>query len=435
MRVAFYTLGCKVNQYETEAMRALFAAAGHHTVDFDEEADVYVVNTCTVTNTGDKKSRQMISRARKKAPHAQIVVTGCYSQRAPEEVIKLPGVALVLGTKDRLRIVELVEAAGKKTANAVAKLGPNEAFEPLSAMREGKTRAYLKIQDGCDRFCTYCVIPYVRGGVRSRALPDVKKEMESLAQAGFCEIVLTGIHLMSYGKDLKGGISLLDAIAQANDIDGVRRIRLSSLEPQFLGDDFVLALARNPKVCRHFHLSMQSGSESVLKRMARRYTPSEYADCVKRLKEKMPGCAVTTDVIAGFPGETQAEFEETLDFVREMGFARIHVFPYSRREGTKAAKMEGQLPQNVKAERAARLIGLGKELEREYALSHLEKTVGVLFETYADGVVSGHTDTYLYVGAKGAPALVGSIGDVRIKDVFTQPIEGVIMEPGGSENE
>ncbi|MBQ6692289.1 MAG: MiaB/RimO family radical SAM methylthiotransferase, partial [Clostridia bacterium] len=261
----------------------------------------------------------------------------------------------------------------------------------------GRTRAHLKIQEGCDRFCTYCIIPYARGPIRSRPLAEVRAELTKLANAGYKEVVLTGIHLMSYGRDLEKGVTLLDAIREADDIDGIERIRLGSLEPQMLTDEFVSTLANDKKVCRQFHLSLQSGSKTVLERMRRRYTPEEYAECVRRLREKMPECAVTTDIIVGFPGETEQEFEETLQFARDVALARIHVFPYSRREGTVAASMPGQLSRGVKAARASKLGTLAKELEQQYASSFVGTVQDVLFEEREGECFSGHTDTYLKV--------------------------------------
>lgn len=429
MKAAFCTLGCKVNQYDTEAMRELFENAGYETVDFSEPADVYVVNTCTVTQTGDKKSRQMISRAHALSPAAKIVVAGCYAQRAPEEVLALPGVSLVIGTKDRAHVVELVEALRQEKTTAVSDLRTERVFEPLTASREGRTRAHLKIQEGCDRFCTYCIIPYARGPIRSRPLPDVRSELQKLAEAGFREVVLTGIHLMSYGRDLDADITLLDAIAQADDIVGIRRIRLGSLEPQMLSEKFVSAIAGNPKICRQFHLSLQSGSAGVLARMKRRYTPEEYAECVHRLRAAMPECAITTDIIVGFPGETEAEFEETLAFARAVSLARIHVFPYSRREGTKAAEMPGQLSRAVKAERAARLGALAEELASEYAERFVGTEQEVLFEEREGECLAGHTGTYLRVLAPCTDdALCNRFARVRILSREGSVLRGEVTE-------
>lgn len=431
MKAAFCTLGCKVNQYDTEAMRELFENAGYETVDFSEPADVYVVNTCTVTQTGDKKSRQMISRAHALSPAAKIVVAGCYAQRAPEEVLALPGVSLVIGTKDRAHVVELVEALRQEKTTAVSDLRTERVFEPLTASREGRTRAHLKIQEGCDRFCTYCIIPYARGPIRSRPLSDVRAELQKLAEAGFREVVLTGIHLMSYGRDLDADITLLDAIAQADDIAGIRRIRLGSLEPQMLSEKFISAIAGNPKICRQFHLSLQSGSAGVLARMKRRYTPEEYAECVRRLRAAMPECAITTDIIVGFPGETEAEFEETLAFARAVSLARIHVFPYSRREGTKAAEMPGQLSRAVKAERAARLGALAEELASEYAERFVGTEQEVLFEEREGKCLAGHTGTYLRVLAPCADdALCNRFVRVRILSREGSVLRGEVTEMG-----
>ena len=428
MKAAFYTLGCKVNQYDTQAMRELFEAAGYETVDFEDTADVYVINTCTVTATGDKKSRQMISRAHGRNPDAKIVVAGCYSQRAPEEVLALPGVSLVIGSKDRTRVVELVEQLHEGNYNAVGSLKDEHEFEELIATREGLTRAHLKIQEGCDRYCTYCIIPYARGPLRSRSLENIKNNLCLLEQNGYSEVVFTGIHLMSYGKDMQDGTTLLDAIAQADDIEGIKRVRLGSLEPQLLNDEFVAALRDNPKICRQFHLSMQSGSDGVLKRMNRRYDTAVYQRCVDMLREAMPGCAITTDVIAGFPGETEQEFAETLEFVRRIGFARMHVFPYSRREGTVAFSMPNQLPNSEKSRRAAELIAVGAELEHAYLQGYMGRECEVLLEEMEEGLMSGYTDTYARTGVRGADkTMAGRIVKVRITEAMDNKIIGDLI--------
>lgn len=421
MKAAFYTLGCKVNQYETQAMRELFEAAGYETVDFSERADVYVINTCTVTQTADKKSRQMISRAKELSPDGKVVVTGCYAQRASDEILKLGGVDLVIGTAQRDRIVEMTEKLIFESELPRAYVVPaaGRRFEDISATREGRTRAYLKIQDGCDRFCTYCIIPYVRGNVRSRTLASIRRETEAIAEGGFKEIVLTGIHLMSYGKDFCDGTGLMEAIDVVSGVDGIERIRLGSLEPQLMTRETIEALAANRRLCRQFHLSLQSGSKTVLERMKRRYTPQEYERCVEMLREAMPECAITTDIIAGFAGETEQEFNETLDFAEKIGFSRIHVFPYSRREGTVAYGMAGQLSNAVKQERARRLIELQNELERQYLERQIGKTHGVLFETYENGVLHGHTDTYLGVN------VLEPDGDEYINKIISVRINGI----------
>ena len=421
MKAAFYTLGCKVNQYETQAMRELFEAAGYETVDFSERADVYVINTCTVTQTADKKSRQMISRAKELSPDGKVVVTGCYAQRASDEILKLGGVDLVIGTAQRDRIVEMTEKLIFEPEQPHAYVVPaaGRRFEDISATREGRTRAYLKIQDGCDRFCTYCIIPYVRGNVRSRTLASIRRETEAIAEGGFKEIVLTGIHLMSYGKDFRDGTGLMEAIDVVSGVDGIERIRLGSLEPQLMTRETIEALAANGRLCRQFHLSLQSGSKTVLERMKRRYTPQEYERCVEMLREAMPECAITTDIIAGFAGETEQEFNETLEFAEKIGFSRIHVFPYSRREGTVAYGMAGQLSNAVKQERARRLIELQNELERQYLERQIGKTHGVLFETYENGILHCHTDTYLGV------SVLEPDGDEYINKIISVRINGI----------
>ena len=430
MKAAFYTLGCKVNQYETQAMRELFEKAGYETVEFDAPADVYVINTCTVTQMGDKKSRQMVSRAHAKSPNAKIVVVGCYAQVAPEEVKALGGVWMVLGTKDRARVVELFEKSleAEEGFSAVLPHERDDAFEDISAIHESRTRAHLKIQDGCDRYCTYCIIPYARGPIRSRSLASMRAEMEKLVEAGYLEVVLTGIHLMSYGRDFNDNTTLADAIRLANGIEGIRRIRLGSLEPPMVNDAFISAVKESQKVCRHFHLSMQSGSAGVLKRMNRRYTPDEYESCVLKLREAMPGCAVTTDVIAGFPGETEEEFNETEAFLQRVRLARIHVFPYSRRKGTKAADMKEQVQQPVKAARAKQLITLGEALENAYLKTFLNTTQEVLFEETEGEYACGYTDTYARVKALGGETLLGRLFNVRVLTLEGGSLYGEVME-------
>ena len=429
-RIAFYTLGCKVNQFDTNAMRELFEQAGYETVGFDEIADVYLVNTCTVTSTGDQKSRQMISRAHAKNPAAKIIVAGCYAQRDPDNILLLPGVSLLVGSKDRSRIVELIESMeeGQPPLSAVGDLKCEKSFELLGATHESHTRAQLKIQEGCDRYCTYCIIPYARGPLRSRPLGDVNNQFSRLAENGYLEVVLTGIHLMSYGKDFGDGINLLNAIAQADDFPAIRRIRLGSLEPQMLTDDFVNTLANNPKICRQFHLSLQSGSAGVLRRMGRRYTPEEYSACVNRLRLAMPGCAITTDIIVGFPGETEAEFDETLSFAEETALCRIHVFPYSRREGTPAASMPFQLSRAIKAQRARRLSDLARKLEQNYLNSMVGSAQEVLFEEAQDGTVEGYTSTYARVRAPGGQEYTGGIYQVNIQSAENALLLGSIIK-------
>lgn len=395
MKVAFATLGCKVNHYETEAMRGLFLAAGWTDAPFSEQADVYIVNSCTVTNTGDAKTRQLLSRAHAAHPEALIVAAGCYAQIAPDALLALPGVSLVVGTTERKEIVHRVEAAlaarnaGGAPKAFVADLREERNFEALSALRDSRTRATLKIEDGCRNYCSYCAIPFARGPVRSRPLEDVKRELKALAAEGYLEVVLTGIHLASYGKDLTG-VKLADAMEAACNA-GIPRVRLGSLEPRLVTPDFARFAAGLPALCRQFHLSLQSGSDTVLSRMNRHYTAAEYRQSVQLLREEMPDCAVTTDVIAGFPGETEAEHRESLAFVEEIGFARTHVFPYSRRPGTRAAEMPGQIPKALRESRAAEMTRLAKGLEAAFIESQLGLVHEVLVEK--DGV--GYTGNYI----------------------------------------
>lgn len=419
-RVAFHTLGCKVNQYDTQAMLESFQAAGWQVCEFDECADAYVVNTCTVTGTGDKKSVQIIRRVHRENPEAAIVVAGCLAQRDPDRVA-LPGVRLVLGTAKRAKVVELLEKAIDENVCLIEVNSLKGAeFEPLTVnSHEGKTRATMKIQEGCDRYCTYCVIPYVRGPVRSMALGDVAAEAERLAGAGYREIVVTGIHLTSYGRGTD--YELCDALDAVGRVEGVKRIRLGSLEPYYVNEERAKRLSEMPKLCRQFHLSMQSGSDGVLKRMHRRYTSEEYARAVELLRKYMPECAITTDVLTGFPGETEEEAAETLAFVERIAFARIHVFPYSRRSGTVADKLPDQVPENVKHERAGQLIKLGTRLSEAYERSMLGSVREVLLEEEVEpGVCEGYTREYLRVRAPGQP---GEIVNLRLDEIC----EGVII--------
>lgn len=399
MKVAFHTLGCKVNQYDSEAMLECFARAGYEVVPFQEKADVYGVNTCTVTGTGDAKSLKLIRRLHREHPEAKIIVCGCLAQRDAARVL-LPGVVLVIGVQHRAQVVELFEraVASGEALCAVDSL-KGAAFENLFVSRhEGKTRATMKIQEGCDRFCTYCVIPYVRGPVRSMPLPAVRAEAARLAGAGYREIVVTGIHLASYGRG--EGATLLEAIHAVAEPEGVKRIRLGSLEPLIVTPEFVEGIAAESKVCRHFHLSMQSGSAGVLRRMHRRYTPEEYLRAVERLREAFPDCAITTDVLTGFPGETDAEAQETADFVRQVAFARIHVFPYSPRAGTLAAAMPDPVDDTKKQWRTNELLKIGNQLEIAYVQKLTGTTQEVLFERQLEGGwAEGLTGQYVRVRA------------------------------------
>ena len=409
--IGVHTLGCKVNQYDTEAMLELFEAAGYAHVPFEGEADVYLVNTCTVTGTGDQKSLKLIRRLHREHPESDVIVCGCLAQRDAEKVL-LPGVRLVIGTRQRGQVVSLYEQAVAEGRVICAVGGLKDApFEHLCVNRhEGKTRAVMKIQEGCDRWCAYCVIPAVRGPVRSMPLEQVREEAERLAKAGYRELIVTGIHLASYGRER--GERLIDAIQAVHDVPGVDRVRLGSLEPVVVTEEFCRALAAMSRLCPQFHLSLQSGSDTVLARMKRRYTAQEYLRAVELLREYLPGCALTTDVLCGFPGETDEEAAETLRFVEKAAFARIHVFPYSRRSGTLADRMPNQVPQAVKNRRAQELIALGNKLEASYAKELIGQDAEVLFEQPAgDGLCEGYTKTYVRVRAQAQP---GELKTVRI---------------------
>lgn len=416
MKVAFYTLGCKVNQYDTQTMMALFRDAGFEIVPFEERADVYVINTCTVTAMSDKKSRQIVSRAYMRNPESVLAVAGCYAQRDAREVLALPGVRLALGNANRSRVVELVERILHEgiSIDAVNEIHGVCDFEELPALCEGKTRAHIKIQDGCNRFCSYCIIPYARGPVRSRLVDSIVREARRLGRQGFAEFVLTGIHLSSYGTDC--GVHLLDAIMAVSSMPEVSRVRLGSLEPMILTRDFVRACAENPKLCRQFHVSMQSGSAGVLRRMNRRYSPEQFAEHVEMIRQYMPEAAITTDVIAGFPAETEEEHQETLRFVERMAFARMHVFPFSPRVGTKAALMSGQVPKRNKEHRARELIELGRGLEHAYLDAQLGEEVSVLFEEAENNSAVGYSGTYMRVAVpQSAPKIEsGQMRRVRL---------------------
>ena len=425
--VAFHTLGCKVNQYDSQAMLELFEQAGYQPGDFDQPCDVYVINTCTVTGTGDKKSLQAVRRARRLNPAADIIVCGCMAQRDGEKLLADTDARLILGTARRAEIVTLLEQAQREHTRLCAVTDVRRAaFEPLLIThQEGRTRATLKIQEGCDRFCTYCIIPYVRGGIRSRSVQDVRDEAARLAQAGYREIVLTGIHLTSYGRDLKNGDTLLSVIRAVHDIAGVERIRLGSLEPVIATADFARALGEMPKLCPQFHLALQSGCDSVLRRMRRRYDTAAFRESAQALRAVFPECALTTDVMSGFPGETDAEHRQSLDFCREMRFARMHVFPYSEREGTAAATMPDPVPRHIREERARELIALGAGMAEDYRRAQLGTVRRVLFEQCAEGVSVGYTPEYMRCEALGT--VCGQTLPVRMTGLLPEGFSGEIV--------
>lgn len=400
--VAFYTLGCKVNQYETEAVTELFTSDGFEVVDFSEKADYYIINTCSVTSMSDRKSRQIIRRAKKTNPDSIIAVMGCYSQSAPDEVLDIDGVNLVLGTKDKGTIVNLVKNLNKTSKlNAVSSVKDNHEYEDLTINRtRGRTRAYIKIQDGCSQFCSYCIIPYTRGPVRSRCEKDIIEEIHTIADAGYKEVVLTGIHVASYGKDL-GNTSLEQLLCKADKIENIKRIRLSSIEPMTLNSDFVNAIKDCKKLCPHFHISLQAGCDATLKRMNRHYTTAQFEEVVNGLRNAFDDCAITTDIMTGFAGETDEEFSETLDFINRIKFADAHVFQYSQRRGTPAARRPNQVAPEIKEARSKQVIEATTRTRDEFLAAQLGKTVEVLFETLTDdGFYEGKTANYITVHVK-----------------------------------
>ena len=415
-KVAFHTLGCKVNQYETEAMEKIFEENQFKIVEDTEVADVYVINTCTVTNLSDRKSRQFIRKVKKINKDAIVAVVGCYSQVSPEEVEKIEGVDVIIGTSDRNKIVELCEKAKyeNKKINIVRSIKTYKEFEKIEVEDiKSKTRAYIKIQDGCNQFCSYCIIPYARGPIRSRDKDDILSEIEILSKSGFKEIVLTGIHVASYGKDL-GDINLGELIQEIALIKDIERIRLSSVEPNLITEDFMNILVSTKKVCDHFHLSLQSGSNNILKKMNRKYTREEYKEKVDLIRKHMPDAGITTDIIVGFPGETEKEFNETIEFVKEIGFSRIHVFKYSPRKGTPAAKYKNQVHGKIKNQRSKELITLGEELTEIFNKRFLNKKMDILYEEKIDDFYEGYTTNYIRVKASANNDIIGNIVETKI---------------------
>lgn len=427
-KAAFHNLGCKVNAYETEAMQQLLEKAGYEIVPFAPGADVYVINTCTVTNMADRKSRQMIHRARKQNPDAVIVAAGCYVQAQADMGELDENIDIVIGNNKKKDLIRLLEEYFKEDIpeqmQEVIDINHTFEYESLHLSRTAEhTRAYLKVQDGCNQFCTYCIIPYARGRVRSRKKEDVVEEVRTLAEHGYQEVVLTGIHLSSYGlewKDENGKQTegLLDLIRAVHGVEGIKRIRLGSLEPRIVTEEFAKELACLPKICPHFHLSLQSGCDATLKRMNRRYTSSEYAEKCELLRKYFPNPALTTDVIVGFPGETEEEFKESYDFVDSIDFYETHIFKYSRREGTKAAVMPDQVDEQIKAKRSAQLIELGEKKRAAYEQSFQGKEVEVLVEENLElngkEVQTGHTKEYMKIALETNENLKNSIVKVQI---------------------
>lgn len=417
-KAASFALGCKVNQYESEAIAELFAEKGYEIVGIDEEADVYVINTCTVTNFGDKKSRQLIRKVKRQNENAIVAVVGCYAQTAPKELMEIAGVNLVIGTKDRAQIVEMVEQYDKANGveNHVSDIMKERVFEPLSIQKlANRTRAYLKIQDGCSQYCSYCIIPYARGPIRSREPQEVVAEVKRLAENGFKEVVLTGIHVASYGKDRRD-TSLLDILKQVHEVEGIERIRFSSIEPNVVTEEFAQTMAALPKVCDHFHLSLQSGCDKTLKEMNRKYDTEKYRQAAAMLRKYLPKVALTTDIIVGFPGETEEDFKESYAFAEEIGFAKIHVFPYSPKRGTPAAARKDQLLNAVKSERSHTLIQLSDRMAADFLADAVGTDVEVLYErAVGEGIYEGHTTNYMKVHGRSETDLTNRIAKTHIK--------------------
>ncbi|GAB6180062.1 tRNA (N(6)-L-threonylcarbamoyladenosine(37)-C(2))-methylthiotransferase MtaB [Desulfotomaculum defluvii] len=431
---AIYTLGCKVNQYESSAITDLFRQAGYEIVDFEEHADVYVINTCTVTHMGDRKSRQIIRRAAKQNPEAVIAVTGCYAQTSPGEVLEIPGVDLVVGTKDKSKMVNLVEAyaRGKGPVNAVRDIMGIDCFEELPVPTEqGKTRAFLKIQEGCNSFCAYCIIPYARGPVRSRIPDNVISSAAALIEQGFKEIVLTGIHIGAYGQDFADKhIDLGWLVDRLAKLPGLVRLRLGSVEPHDINDALINSVAENSNVCRHLHIPLQSGDNEVLARMKRRYNTKQFLELVNKIYQAVDGIAITSDVIVGFPGETKENFENTLKTVEQASFAGIHVFKYSPRKGTPAAEMADQVSPQEKEERSKRLIELGNHLAQSFNQLQVGKKLTVLVEQPHEKnhkLWEGHTDTYIKVIFPGEESLQGELVKVQIETAEDSILKGRII--------
>ena len=432
--VSFYTLGCKVNQYETNAMEQQFIKNNYEIVENTQKADIYVINTCTVTNMAERKSRQMLRRVKEINPSAVLVVCGCYAQVAKNELEQIPEIDIILGINEKNEIVQIVENYMEKMAEQDKKSQEAE-IDDVSKQKEfldfgdvtytEKNRAVVKVQDGCNMFCSYCIIPYARGRIRSRKIESVVSEIEKIAKEEIKEVVITGIHVASYGKDFDNEntskkIRLIDLLEAINKIDGIDSIRLSSLEPTIVDEEFATRLSKLDKICDHFHLSLQSGCDETLKRMNRKYTTQIYRDAVATLRKYYPEASFTTDVIVGFPSETDEEFAKTYEFLKEIDFYRLHVFKYSPRRGTVAEKMLNQIDGNKKEERSNKLIELSNSMENKHNQSYIGKTVKVLFEEFEDGFFKGHTTNYMMVKVAGeeeqSDKFVNKILDVKIKE-------------------
>src|SRR5690625_983171 len=432
--VAFHTLGCKVNHYETEGIWNMFQSDGYERVDFEKTADVYVINTCTVTNTGDKKSRQVIRRAVRNNPEAVICVTGCYAQTSPGEVMEIPGVDVVVGTQNRKNMIELIEQheETRLPVNGVKNIMKNRVFEEMDVPEfSDRTRASLKIQEGCNNFCTFCIIPWSRGLLRSRDPENVIEQAQKLVNSGYKEIVLTGIHTAGYGEDMSDYNFARLLRDLETKVEGLKRIRISSIEASQITEEVIEVLDQSEKIVRHLHIPLQSGSTSVLTRMRRKYSAEFYKEKVKRLKNALPGLAITTDVIVGFPGETEEEFMETYNFIQDIGYAELHVFPFSRRTGTPAARMDNRSEEHTSETRVTKLIELSNQLAKQYASRFEHDVLEVIPEEKSSteaGILIGYTDNYLKVQFEGSADLIGSIVKVKLTKVGYPINDGVFVK-------
>ncbi|MNO46410.1 Threonylcarbamoyladenosine tRNA methylthiotransferase MtaB [compost metagenome] len=432
--VAFYTVGCKVNFYDTEAIWQLFKNEGYEQVDFEQTADVYLINTCTVTNTGDKKSRQIIRRAVRRNPNAIIAVTGCYAQTSPAEILDIPGVDLVVGTQDRDKIIPYVKQlqGEREPINAVRNIMKTREFEELDVPGfADHTRAFLKIQEGCNNFCTFCIIPWSRGLSRSRDPKNVVTQARQLVAAGYKEIVLTGIHTGGYGDDLDN-YRLADLLWDLDKIEGLGRIRISSIEASQIDDRVLEVLKGSSKMCRHFHIPLQAGNNEVLKRMRRKYTIEEFEEKIKKIRAFMPDVAITTDLIVGFPGETDELYRDGYEAIKRIGFSEMHVFPYSKRTGTPAARMEDQVDEEVKHARVHELIELSEAMQLQYAENFVGQVMDVIPERdekglLGDGRVAGFSDNYLQICFDGAKDLTGKMCRVKLTKAGVNTNEGQLV--------
>ena len=429
MKIYFYTLGCKVNQYETQAMSESLSAQGYEVTDDPENADIFIINSCTVTATADKKTRQAVRRFKRSRPESTVILTGCMPQAYPEDAKALTEADIVIGNRNNSSLVAVIDEYmknGKRIFNVSQhKKGDGFSGGDITTFDE-RTRAIIKIQDGCNRFCTYCIIPTSRGRVRSKPLDELKAELKAVSEKGYIEVVLVGINLSSYGSDI--GLSFPDAVEAACEIDGIKRVRLGSLEPDHLTEDVIKRLAKCDKLCPQFHISLQSGCNKTLKDMHRHYTAEEYMELCRTLRENFADCTLTTDVMVGFPMETEEDFRESLEFVKSVGFEKVHVFPYSLRPGTKAAEFSPQVEKSVKEERSRRMIEETECIRRKFMLSQIGKTVNVLFESKThDGCFGGYTENYLPVRAECGSEICGEIHKVKILSFEDDFCKGEIL--------